>query len=184
MPPLSSPPASLDHGDIARRIPHQGRMCLLERVTSWDAERITCEATSHLDAGNPLRAHGRLGVACGIEYAAQAMAVHGALVSEMQQASPGHAAAAGGPPKAGYLVSVRGVSLHVARLDGLGMPLTLRAERSSGNTASILYGFTVHAGDALLLSGRAVVMLDAAPPIPKDPASPAAAPALPTQETP
>ena len=28
---------------------------------------------------HPLRAHGRLGVACGVELAAQAMAVHGAL---------------------------------------------------------------------------------------------------------
>jgi len=175
MPSLSSLPSSLSHEDIARRIPHQGRMCLLERVTSWDMERITCEATSHLDADNPLRVHGRLGAACGIEYAAQAMAVHGALVSELQ------AAAAGGPPKAGYLVSVRGVDMHVARLDDLGMPLTLRAERSSGNAASILYGFTVHAGAALLLSGRAVVMLDAAP---AGPAKPAASPALPTQETP
>jgi predicted hotdog family 3-hydroxylacyl-ACP dehydratase len=175
MLPVSSPPSSLSHEDIARRIPHQGRMCLLECVTSWDMERITCEATSHLDAGNPLRAHGRLGAACGIEYAAQAMAVHGALVSEMQAASPG------GPPKAGYLVSVRGVALHVARLDDLSMPLTLRAERSSGNAASILYGFTVHAGDALLLSGRAVVMLDAAP---VSPASPAASAAESIKETP
>lgn len=175
MTALSSLPSSLSHEDIVRRIPHQGRMCLLERVTSWDVERISCEATSHLDADNPLRAHGQLGAACGIEYAAQAMAVHGALVSELQAAS------AGGPPKAGYLVSVRGVDMHVARLDDLGMPLTLRAERSSGNAASILYGFTVHAGAALLLSGRAVVMLDAAP---ASPASPAASPTLPTQETP
>jgi predicted hotdog family 3-hydroxylacyl-ACP dehydratase len=170
MPPISSPPPGLGHEEIARRIPHQGSMCLLERVTSWDSEQISCEATSHLDPCNPLRAHGRLGAACGIEYAAQAMAVHGALVSEAQAGSPGHAAAAGGPPKAGYLVSVRGVSLHVARLDDIGMALTVRAERSSGNAGSILYGFTVHAGAALLLSGRAVVMLDAA--------------AVPTKETP
>lgn len=165
MPPASPPPSSLSREDIARRIPHQGSMCLLERVTSWDSERISCEATSHLDPGNPLRAHGRLGAACGIEYAAQAMAVHGALVAEAQAASPGSAATAGEAPKAGYLVSVRGVSLHVARLDDLGTPLTLRAERGSGNAGSVLYGFTVHAGAALLLSGRAVVMLDAAPAI-------------------
>ena len=150
-------------------------MCLLERVTSWDMERITCEATSHLDANNPLRAHGRLGAACGIEYAAQAMAVHGALVSQAQAASPVQAAAAAGTPKAGYLVSVRGVTLHVPRLDDLGMALTIRAERSSGNAGSILYGFTLHAGAALSASGRAVVMLDAAT------AGPAA---VPTKETP
>jgi predicted hotdog family 3-hydroxylacyl-ACP dehydratase len=163
MPLASTPPSSLGREEIARRIPHQGSMCLLERVTSWDSERISCEATSHLDPGNPLRAHGRLGAACGIEYAAQAMAVHGALVAEAQAASPDSTATAGGAPKAGYLVSVRGVNLHVARLDDLGTPLTLRAERGSGNAGSVLYDFTVHADAALLLSGRAVVMLDAPP---------------------
>lgn len=161
MPILSSPPSSLGHEEIARRIPHQGSMCLLEQVASWDMERITCEATSHLDANNPLRAHGRLGAACGIEYAAQAMAVHGALVSQAQAASSTKAEATG-TPKAGYLVSVRGVALHVPRLDDLDTALTVRAERSSGNAGSILYGFTLHAGATLLVSGRAVVMLDVA----------------------
>ena len=151
----SAPPASLDREEIARRIPHQGSMCLLERVNAWDSQRISCEATSHLDPANPLRAHGRLGAACGIEYAAQAMAVHGALVAEMQAAAPDEA------PQAGYLVSVRGVSLHVARLDDVGTALAVRAERGSGNAGSVLYDFSVHAGDTLLLSGRAVVMLDA-----------------------
>ena len=78
-------PATLQHADIAWRIPHQGRMCLLERVGGWDMQKIRCEAGSHRDSNNPLRAHGRLGASCGIEYAAQAM---------------------------GYLVSVRGVALH------------------------------------------------------------------------
>jgi predicted hotdog family 3-hydroxylacyl-ACP dehydratase len=174
MPTASSPPLSLGHEEIARRIPHRGSMCLLERVTSWDMERITCEATSHLDAANPLRAHGRLGAACGVEYAAQAMAVHGSLVSEAQAGSQAQAAAPGAP-KAGYLVSVRGVTLHVSRLDDLGMALTVRAERSSGNAGSILYGFTLHAGATLLISGRAVVMLDAAGVNPT---------AVPTKETP
>lgn len=155
MPFAATPPASLDREEIARRIPHQGSMCLLERVSAWDSLRIRCEATSHLDPNNPLRARGRLGAACGIEYAAQAMAVHGALVAEMQANAPDEA------PKAGYLVSVRGVSLHVARLDDVGAVLAVRAERGSGNAGSVLYDFSVHAGDALLLSGRAVVMLDA-----------------------
>jgi predicted hotdog family 3-hydroxylacyl-ACP dehydratase len=55
-------------------------MCLLDDVLSWDASRIRCRSASHRTPDNPLRAHGRLGAACGIEYAAQAMAVHGALV--------------------------------------------------------------------------------------------------------
>lgn len=155
-PMISAPPA-LEHGEIMRRIPHQGRMCLLDQVTSWDESQIFCQATSHRAIDNPLRAYGRLGAACGIEYAAQAMAVHGALISE-SAAVPGSCAAEG---TNGYLVSVRGVTLYVERLDDVELDLTIHAERSSGDAASILYGFTVHAGPALLLSGRAVVILEA-----------------------
>ena len=71
----------LDHQWIEQHIPHKGRMCLLDAVLSWDATRIRCRSTTHRTPDNPLRAHGRLGAACGIEYAAQAMAVHGALVA-------------------------------------------------------------------------------------------------------
>ena len=154
-------PLSLEHDEIARRIPHQGSMCLLERVTAWDNNQIACEASSHRIAGNPLRAHGRLGAACGIEYAAQAMAVHGALIAETAAGTRENHTATGDAAPFGYLVSVRGVTLHVERLDDIKPALTIHAERMSGDAGSILYGFTVHAGPALLLSGRAVVMLDA-----------------------
>lgn len=130
-------------------------MCLLERVSAWDTHQIRCEASSHLASDNPLRAHGRLGAACGIEYAAQAMAVHGALLAES-----GAGAASQGPTM-GYLVSVRGVTLHVDRLDDLSEALSIHAERLSGDATTVLYGFTVHAGLRLLLSGRAAVILDA-----------------------
>ncbi|MGB4583565.1 MAG: 3-hydroxylacyl-ACP dehydratase [Rhodoferax sp.] len=130
-------------------------MCLLERVSAWDTQQIRCEASSHLASDNPLRAHGRLGAACGIEYAAQAMAVHGALLAE----SGAGAASLG--PTLGYLASVRGVTLHVDRLDDLSDALSIHAERLSGDSTTILYSFTVHAGRRLLLGGRAAVILDA-----------------------
>ena len=153
--PLTRAPATLQHADIARRIPHQGSMCLLERVSAWDTQQIRCEASSHRDSNNPLRAHGRLGAACGIEYAAQAMAVHGALLAESG------AGAASQGPTLGYLASVRGVTLHVDRLDDLSDALSIHAERLSGDSSTILYSFTVHAGRRLLLGGRAAVILDA-----------------------
>jgi predicted hotdog family 3-hydroxylacyl-ACP dehydratase len=59
-------------------------MCLLDEVIGWDAERITCTSSSHRSVDNPLRARGRLGIACGIEYAAQAMAVHAALIAALE----------------------------------------------------------------------------------------------------
>jgi predicted hotdog family 3-hydroxylacyl-ACP dehydratase len=156
---LIKPPPVLQHGDIAMRIPHQGAMCLLDRVTAWDGSQIFCEAVSHAASDNPLRAYGRLGAACGVEYAAQAMAVHGALIAEAGAAS-GKAAPAS---KVGYLVSVRGVTLHVERLDDLSGALAILAERVTGDHASILYSFTVYGEGALLVSGRAVVLLDASP---------------------
>lgn len=145
-------PATLARQDIAKRVPHQGAMCLLERVTRWDAQQICCEATSHRSPDNPLRAHGRLGAACGVEYAAQAMAVHGALVAEQQSSTAA---------TVGYLVSVRAVELHVDRLDEVQAALDIRAERTSGDTGTVLYSFTVQGDGRLLVSGRAVVVLDA-----------------------
>ncbi len=142
----------LDRAAIAARIPHQGSMCLLDAVLAWDSGQIHCRASSHRQPDNPLRAAARLGAACGIEYAAQAMAVHGALL-----------APEGAPPRPGYLASVRSVQLAVDRLDDLPQDLDIIAERLSGDEHNILYHFRVeHAGD-LLLSGRAAVMLVAQP---------------------
>ena len=132
-------------------------MCLLDAVTTWDAERIVCQANSHRASDNPLRAEGRLGAACGVEYAAQAMAVHGALLAES-----GEATCAGAAPRVGYLASVRSVTLHVQRLDTITTDLTVTAERLLGDANHILYSFRLEAGPQLLLEGRAAVVLDAA----------------------
>jgi len=152
-----SSPQTLDRDAIARRIPHQGSMCLLDAVLGWDPEHIRCRAGNHRSPDHPLRAHGRLGAACGVEYAAQAMAVHGALVGESGQ---GHAGDA--PPRAGYLAGMRGVTLHVERLDAVDGPLSVNAQRITGDDNTVLYSFEVRAGERPLLSGRAIVVLDAA----------------------
>lgn len=149
-------PSSLEHGDIARRIPHQHSMCLLDRVTTWDTQRISCEADSHHSPDNPMRSHGRLGSACGIEYAAQAMAVHGALIAE----SLGASATGGAQARGGYLVSVRSVTLFAVQLDTVAGRLTVTAERVSGDANTVLYSFTVLDGVKSLLTGRAIVVLN------------------------
>ncbi|SOY66188.1 hydroxymyristoyl-ACP dehydratase [Cupriavidus taiwanensis] len=148
-----------DRAWIAARIPHQGSMCLLDGVVAWDPASVRCTATSHTLADNPLRAQGRLAALCGIEYAAQAMAVHGALLAE---AEPGGGARQ--RPRTGYLASVRKLVLQVERLDDIPAPLEVTAERISGEGASVLYAFVVSAAGHTLLSGRAAVILDAAAP--------------------
>jgi len=140
----------LDRAWIAARIPHRGSMCLLDAVESWNDTEIVCRASSHRLANNPLRAERSLGIANGIEYAAQTMAVHGALL------------ASDAAPAAGFLTSVRDVHWQRARLDDVAGDLTVRAERISGNEVNVLYRFSVHAEGVILLCGRASVMLDAA----------------------
>jgi predicted hotdog family 3-hydroxylacyl-ACP dehydratase len=147
---------SLSRDDIAARIPHAGSMCLLDGVSAWSEAHIRCHASSHRDPANPLRAGGRLGILCGIEYAAQAMAVHGGLDAGASEAP------VRGRPKAGYLASVRNVQAHVARLDDVAGDLDIEAQRMSGGDTMVMYAFTVRdAAGRTLIEGRAAVVLDA-----------------------
>jgi predicted hotdog family 3-hydroxylacyl-ACP dehydratase len=140
----------LDRRWIAAHVPHAGRMCLLDEVMNWSAERISCRSGTHRAPDHPLRSHGRLGAVCGIEYAAQAMAVHGALIG----------ADVGGPARAGLLASVRSVRLHVTRLDDVESDLFCDAVRMAGERGMVLYEFEVRSAQQVLLHGRAAVVLD------------------------
>lgn len=140
----------LDHSWIARNIPHHGRMCLLDEVMEWDALHVRCRSGSHRLPDHPLRSHGRLGAACGIEYAAQAMALHGALTG-------GESAR----PEVGFLVALRDVRLHVLRLDDCDADLYCEAVLVAGDQGGALYEFALQSGARQLLRGRATVVFDA-----------------------
>lgn len=135
---------------LAELIPHDGAMCLLDGVLRWDAAGITCVSRSHRDARNPLRTDGHLPALCGIEYAAQAMAVHGAL-----------AGGRGDRPRAGYLASLRDVICRADRLDEREGDLIVEAQQLASDAGRVAYRFTVRVDDAEVLSGRATVVLDA-----------------------
>lgn len=143
--------AVLNRSEIAALIPHDGRMCLLDRVVDWQDGLIHCIAVSHRDADNPMRLDGRLGAVVGIEYAAQAMAIHGALRARRESAA-----------KKGYLTRVQQVQMHVETLDDCAEPLFIEARLLIGNHQIVRYAFSVTGGDRLLLAGQATVMLDAA----------------------
>jgi predicted hotdog family 3-hydroxylacyl-ACP dehydratase len=147
----------LDRAWLESRLPHQGRMCLLDEVIDWSQDRVRCRAASQRAADHPLRAFGRLGIACGIEYAAQTMAVHGVLAAEQARVTP----------RAGFLASVRGVRFDAARLDDVAGDLLCTAIRVAGDDATVVYEFSVQAplGSLLeeplrpLLAGRATITL-------------------------
>ena len=161
---------------IESRIPHRGRMCLLDEVIAWSAARVSCRSNTHREADNPLRAYGRLGIACGIEYAAQAMAVHGALVAGGAAAAGADLDRAGAPatealdvraldaraPSAGFLAAVRNVRFHALRLDDVRGDLICDAVRMAGDATTALYEFELRSAESKLLTGRATVVFDAA----------------------
>jgi predicted hotdog family 3-hydroxylacyl-ACP dehydratase len=139
----------IDREKIASMIPHAGSMCLLDGVLSWDAVSILCVSGSHRKADNPMRrTDGSLGAACGIEIAAQAMAVHGWLV-----------AGNGIRPSRGYLASVRDVRLGVDLLDMVQDDLIIDAERLVGDTNMATYRFALSSNSIVHISGRATVVL-------------------------
>ncbi|MFN2348784.1 MAG: hypothetical protein ABR558_04300 [Thioalkalivibrio sp.] len=141
----------IDHQALCRLIPHQGAMCLLDRVLDWDAEHIRCTATSHRDPANPLRNEQCLPVVAGLEYAAQGMAVHGALVAD------------DGPARAGYLVALRDVRLTQRPLDNFDTPLEILAERLMADGRSCIYEMKLQSGGEFILSTRATVIQEPAP---------------------
>ncbi len=140
----------LTHNDIQALIPHSGNMCLLASVTYWNETHITCTAHSHRNTGNPLARNGKIPVLCGIEFAAQAMAVHGGLTGRVGQR-----------PRAGLLVSVRDVLTRVKYLSDYEEDLQIEAEQIMAGESGVTYTFALHIGELELLTGRATVVLDA-----------------------
>jgi predicted hotdog family 3-hydroxylacyl-ACP dehydratase len=141
-----------DRAWIARHIPHRGTMCLLDGVLHWDAGGVRCVSRAHRSLDNPLRARGRLDAVCGIEFAAQAMAVHGALVAPVLHLES----------RVGYLAAVRSVEIYVARLDDIEDDLIATADRQGGDTTAVLYAFSLSAGGRRLLAGRATAVINPA----------------------
>ena len=145
-----SAPDTLDRAGIALRIPHSGTMCLLDRLARWTPTEIDCVANNHAQTDHPLRSASGLLAPSAIEYAAQAMALHGSLV-----AAPGTA------PSPGYIASVRNVRFAALRLDTVVGDLKIHAARLAGGANEVLYAFCVSdAAGAVLAEGRAAVVLD------------------------
>jgi len=140
---------SISKAALCRLIPHHGAMCLLDTVERWDDTSILCTTTSHRDATNPLRRDNQLEAICGLEYAAQAMAVH---VGLLQQGKERRLAV-------GYLGGVKHLMLRATRLDDVKEDLTVQATRLVGEAGSFIYAFRVSAERQELLDGRASIFL-------------------------
>ena len=135
--------------DIARLVPQDGAMILLEAIVRHDEGSLVARATGHRDRDHPLAHAGRLPVWAGVEYAAQAMAAHFCLASQV----PGEATI-------GLLGGVRDVVCSTATLDDIEGSLLVAVERLSRDVAGSIYAFrlTREVDGRELIRGRATVV--------------------------
>jgi len=148
--PRALPVTPIDIATIRAALPHAHDMVLLGGVSSFTTERVCCFATSHR-AAMPLRSHGRLGIACGLEYAAQAMALHAALRDRALLATPA----------AGALLAVRKLRFFVPRLDDVDLDLMVDCDVKARDQAAAVYEFMLLADGRVLMSGQATVQFAA-----------------------
>jgi predicted hotdog family 3-hydroxylacyl-ACP dehydratase len=144
----------LDKTALCALIPHAGVMCLLDGVEHWDTDAIHCVSRSHRDPHHPLRCDGRLAGVHLLEYGAQAMALHGALLAQV----------AGRALAPGLLAALREVVLAVESIEAIEATLQVRAWRLGQLGSSLLYRFEVAAAERILATARASVVESAETP--------------------
>jgi predicted hotdog family 3-hydroxylacyl-ACP dehydratase len=135
--------------ELVDLIPHQGPMCLLDCVESWNEDGIVCRATSHHRPDHPLRDRSGLRGLCAIEYGAQAIAAHAGLMGT----------SADSKAPIGFIAAARDIVVAVARLDDIEEPLTIRADVVLRQGTGHVYEIAVTAGAHIVLTGRLSIIV-------------------------
>lgn len=138
--------AADDMLSLYAQLPHGGQMCLLDAVLDWDAEAIRCLTRSHQDPTNPLRGDDGLAAVHGVEYGAQAAALHGVLTGAID----------GGPGL--MLGAVRDLLLPVDRLDRVAEPLVISARLELRSGPNAIYAIGIAAVGRDLMTGRLTLL--------------------------
>ncbi|MDA3869691.1 MAG: hypothetical protein PF589_07045 [Gammaproteobacteria bacterium] len=134
----------LEHDEICKLIPHDGKMCLLDKVKSWGINNIICATNTHRNKYNPLRSNDELPMLSLLEYGAQAMAVHGCLLADMD----------GFIMKEGYLASLRDINFADGLLSEVESELVIKMERIYAESGNMIYTMSISANNIILASGR------------------------------
>lgn len=131
---------------IAGMLPHAGAMVLVDEIVYADPMRIECRTRAHTRPGFPLAHDGAVSSLCGIEIAAQAMALHAALQDPSRR------------PRSARLASLSDVEVRVDRLDDRADALCVEAILEQASARGSAYRFSVAAGSDTLIRGRALVI--------------------------
>ena len=135
--------------EICEQLPHDGAMCLLDMVVSANDTEMICSASSHMDPENPLRINGKLFSVAGVEYAAQAVALHGRLRDVDIKF----------PPIIGFLASIRNLKIKHNYLDEHDDMLIIKAVQNTLIDDAVIYDFQLSCKDDVILSGRMMTKL-------------------------
>jgi predicted hotdog family 3-hydroxylacyl-ACP dehydratase len=133
----------LDRDFIERVVPQSGDMCLLDCVEAWDGSSILCSAAAP-HSGHPLMRNGSLSGMAGCEFAAQAAAVHGALLDDAKA------------PRQGMLAKLMDVRFELPQF-ALATAVHARAEALGRTAAGCLYAFDVGQDGLCVVRGRLMV---------------------------
>ncbi len=129
-------------------IPHSQGMSLLDTILAVANKKISCQTGSHLLAVNPLKVNGQLSKCHLIEYAAQAIAVHGGLLNKAQ---------GNNEPQAGHIAMVKSVTW--GKFNPNTANLTIMATKIMADDVSKLYEYQVSdAEQQIVCSGKVLVV--------------------------
>jgi predicted hotdog family 3-hydroxylacyl-ACP dehydratase len=135
----------LGRQQFAHLIPHTGNMSLIDAVECWNDKQIVCRSRSHQDPANPLRLQDALSAIHLIEYGAQAMAIHGGLLTG--KASPG------------FLAAARNAHFYCDDLNEINEDILIAANATLKICNGAVYEFNIStANHRVLLEARATVI--------------------------
>ena len=130
------------------RMPQKGAMLLIERIVSTDELTIDCVACDHTQDDYPLRMNGHLFPVSLVEIGAQAAAAHASFFG------------IGGHHK-GLLLALHGVEIADGAVHENGDRLHARATQLHFDETGARYSFEITAGGHLVLSGQAMLKMEA-----------------------
>jgi predicted hotdog family 3-hydroxylacyl-ACP dehydratase len=139
--------------EILSLVPHGPNMCLIDGVQEWDERLIVCVSHNHVRPDHPLRRGGVLSAIHLIEYGAQAMAVHGALLARDK----------GGRSRPGMLVSARNFETDRERLDDLPGALEIHGRCELLRGDSMMHSFEARHLGVPIATGRVAVLFQDRP---------------------
>ncbi len=137
---------AMNSEEVERVLPHADRMVLVDRVITMDASTIHCRGKNPTDPRHPLREGAILPIVAGIEYAAQAAALH-AIVTDQARG-----------PARGQLVILQDVSWTTDRLD-VSTEIDIHAEEIARVANGLHYRFVLSSTECELISGRLMIAI-------------------------